>query len=83
MRFRSFTVVVAALVAAVSVHAAEKEKTQPKVEPAQGSIVGNLICSKCALNATEKCQTALLLAQNTPSSPSRVRTRDRCRRHAR
>jgi len=62
MRFRSLIAVVAALAVAVVVQAGEKEKTQPKVEPAQGSVVGNLICSKCALNATEKCQTALLLA---------------------
>ena len=61
MRFRSLTVVVVALVAAVLAHADEKEKTQPKVEPAQGSIVGNLVCSKCNFKATEKCQTALQL----------------------
>ena len=62
MSFRSMTVVVAALAVAVSVHAGEKEKKQTKVEVARGSVVGNLICSKCALKATEKCQTALLLA---------------------
>ncbi|MCH8244072.1 MAG: hypothetical protein IH897_15900, partial [Planctomycetes bacterium] len=62
MSLRSLTVVVAALAVAVSVHAAEKEKKQAKVEVARGSVVGNLICSKCALKATEKCQTALLLA---------------------
>ena len=68
MSLRSLTVVVAALAVAVSVHAAEKEKKQTKVEPAgaRGKVVGNLICSKCALNATEKCQTALLLA-TTPA----------------
>lgn len=60
MYLRSLTAVVAALTVAVLVHAAEKQ--QPKVEPAPGSVVGNLICSKCALHATEKCQPALLLA---------------------
>ena len=45
----------------MATYAAEKEKTQPKVEPAQGSIVGNLACSKCNFKATEKCQTALQL----------------------
>jgi hypothetical protein len=58
----SLTALVAALVVSVLVQADEKEKSQPKVEPAQGSVVGNVICSKCALKATEKCQTALLLA---------------------
>ncbi len=64
MSLRSLTVVVAALAVAVSVHGAEKEKKQTKVEPAgaRGKVVGNLICGKCALKATEKCQTALLLA---------------------
>ncbi len=64
MSLRSLTVLVAALAVAVSVHAAEKEKKRAKGEPAgaRGSVVGNLICSKCALKATEKCQTALLLA---------------------
>ena len=62
MCLRSLTTVGVMLAVTVLAHAAEKEKTQPKVEPAQGSVVGNLVCSKCALKATEKCQTALLLA---------------------
>ena len=61
MCFRSLTAVVAALAMAVSVHAAEQEETQPKVEPARGSVVGNLVCSKCNFRATENCQTALKL----------------------
>ncbi|MDP6445790.1 MAG: hypothetical protein QF805_18485, partial [Pirellulaceae bacterium] len=61
MYLRSLTVAVA-LAVAVLVHAGEKNGKPVKVEPARGSVVGNLICSKCALNATEKCQTALLLA---------------------
>ncbi len=61
MRLRSFTPVVAALAVAVFVYADDKEKAQPKVESAQGSIVGNLVCSKCNFKATEKCQTALKL----------------------
>ena len=61
MRLRSLTAVVAALAVAVVVHGDEKEKTQPKVKPAQGSVVGNLVCSKCNFKATEKCQTALQL----------------------
>ena len=59
MPLRSLTVLVAALAVTVPVHAGEKEKKQAKVEVARGSVVGNLICSKCALKATEKCQTAL------------------------
>lgn len=62
MSLRSLTVAVAALAVAVSVHAADKENKQAKGEPARGTVVGNLVCSKCALKATEKCQTALLLA---------------------
>jgi len=61
MKIRSLTAVVAAL---VFVHAGEKEKTLPKVEPARGSVVGNLACSKCNFNATEKCQTALKLDEH-------------------
>lgn len=57
MRLRSFTAVVAALAVAILVHADEKEKTQP----AQGSVLGSLVCSKCNFKATEKCQTALQL----------------------
>ncbi len=59
---RSLIAVVAALAVALSVQADDKEKKQAKIEVARGSVVGNLICSKCALHATEKCQTALLLA---------------------
>ncbi len=62
MPLRSSTAFVAALAVAFAVHAEEKKTKPAKVEAAQGSVVGNLICSKCALNATEKCQTALLLA---------------------
>ncbi len=61
MYLRSLTAVVA-LAVTVLVHAGEKKETQPKVEVTRGSVVGNVICSKCALKATEKCQTALLLA---------------------
>ena len=58
---RSLTALVAAIAVAVLVQADEKEKTQPKIEPARASIVGNLVCSKCNFKATEKCQTALQL----------------------
>ena len=61
MKSRLFGVVVVALVAAVSVDTAAQERKQAIVEPAQGSIVGNLVCSKCNFKATEKCQTALQL----------------------
>lgn len=61
MLLRSLTAVIAALVMTAFVQAEVKEKTQPKVESARGSIVGNLACSKCTLKATEKCQTALAL----------------------
>lgn len=64
MCFRSFTGVVAALVVVVFVHAAETEKSKPKVELAQGSFVGSLACSKCDFKATEKCQTALKLDEH-------------------
>ncbi len=57
----SLTAVVATLAVALFVQADDKEKTQPKVEPARGSVVGNLVCSKCNFKATEKCQTALKL----------------------
>jgi len=62
MRFHSFAVL-AALVTAVSVHAGDKEKEETKKPAvARANVVGNLVCSKCALQATEKCHTALLLA---------------------
>ena len=61
MRLRSLTALVAALAVAVVVHADEKQKKQPKVKPAQGRFVGNLVCSKCNFKATKKCQTALQL----------------------
>ena len=64
MKIRSLTAVVAALAVAVFVHAGEKEKKQPKVELARGSVVGNLACSKCNFKATEKCQTALKLDEH-------------------
>ncbi len=65
MSVRLLTAVVAVLVVAFSVHAAEKEKKQAKGEPAgaRGSVVGNLVCSKCNFKATEKCQTALKLGE--------------------
>jgi hypothetical protein len=61
MRLRSLIAVVATLAVAVVVYADDKEKTEPKVEPAQASVLGNLVCSKCNFKATEKCQTALQL----------------------
>ncbi|MCH7727791.1 MAG: hypothetical protein IH991_15115 [Planctomycetes bacterium] len=61
MVLRSLTAVVAALAVAVFVYADDKETKKPKVEPARGSFLGNLVCSKCNFKATEKCQTALQL----------------------
>ena len=58
---RSMTALVAAIAVTVLVQADEKDKAQPKIEPARASIVGNLVCSKCNFKATEKCQTALQL----------------------
>ncbi|MBC8288882.1 MAG: hypothetical protein H8E37_01060 [Planctomycetes bacterium] len=81
MRFLSFAVL-AAIVMAVSVHAADKGKEETKKPAAaEASVVGNLVCSKCALQATEKCQTALLLATTNAQwgiveNPARFLTAD-------
>lgn len=66
MSLRSLTVVVAALAMTISIHAAEKEKTQAKgqLAGARGNVVGKLCCAKCDFKATEKCSTALKLGEN-------------------
>ncbi len=58
MRFLSFAVL-AVLVTAVSVHAADKEKDATKKPlAARADVVGNLVCSKCEFK-TGKCAAGL------------------------
>ncbi|HJN10659.1 MAG: hypothetical protein QGH33_00670 [Pirellulaceae bacterium] len=65
MSLRWLTLVVVSLAVTVSVHAAEKEEKQAQGEPAgaRGNVVGKLSCAKCDFKATEKCSTALKLAE--------------------